>query len=388
MGSRSAVVIGSGIAGAATFFALARRGVDVTLVDDGVTGQATAASAGILQPWSSAIDGPFADLYVRGAAFWPEALARLADVGVSRTDHRRSGALVVNADPAAIDAAEERVERRRSAEPDVVGRVERIGGERARELFPPLATGLDALWIEGGGRVDGRTVRDALVEAGLRSGGRTVAAHAALAGDGRVRLTGATADRAGSAGTTDARELEADAIVLAGGAWTNDLLGAIGLRVPVAPQRGQITHLTLPGVDTTHWPSVHPLSHHYLVAFDGSRVAVGATRETGSGFDARVTAAGQLQVLRDALSIAPGLADATVIETRVGLRPLADDTMPIVGAVPGHDRLFVATGYGAAGLTMGPLLGDALARLVLGEPAPELAALQPAPTSTEPAPGR
>lgn len=381
MGSRSVVVIGSGIAGAATFFALARRGAAVTLVDDGATGQATAASAGILQPWSSAIDGPFADLYVRGAAFWPEVLARLADVGVSRTDHRRSGALVVNADPAAVDAAEERVERRRAAEPDVVGRVERIGGHRARELFPPLAPGLDALWIEGGARVDGRTVRDALVEAGRRHGGRTVTAHATLVDDGRVRLSG------GPGGSGD-QELRTDAVVLAGGVWTNELLAALGLRIPVAPQRGQITHLTIPGVDTTHWPSVHPLSHHYLVAFDGSRVAVGATRETGSGFDARVTAGGQLQVLRDALSIAPGLADATVVETRVGLRPLADDTMPIVGTVPGHDRLFVATGYGAAGLTMGPLLGDALARQVLGEPAAELDALQPAPDPTAVPAGR
>jgi D-amino-acid dehydrogenase len=51
--------------------------------------------------------------------------------------------------------------------------------------------------------------------------------------------------------------------------------------------------------------------------------------------------------------------------------------MPIVGAVPGHDGLFVATGYGAAGLTMGPLLGDALARRVLGDPAPELDPLHP-----------
>jgi D-amino-acid dehydrogenase len=367
MGSRSAVVIGSGIAGAATFFALARRGADVTLVDDGAPGQATAASAGILQPWSSAIDGPFAELYVRGAAFWPEVLARLAEVGVTRTDHRRSGALVVNADPTEVDAAEERVQRRRAAEPEVVGRVERIGGERARDLFPPLAAGLDALWIEGGARVDGRTVRDALLDAGERLGGVRRRGRAALCDDGGVDL--------------DGELLVADAVVVAGGAWTNELLAALRLRIAVAPQRGQITHLTLPGVDTTNWPSVHPLSHHYLVAFDGSRVAVGATRETGSGFDARVTAAGQLQVLRDALSIAPGLADATVLETRVGLRPLADDAMPIVGAVPGHEGLFVATGYGAAGLTMGPLLGDALARAVLGDPAPELDALRPSPTS-------
>jgi D-amino-acid dehydrogenase len=32
------------------------------------------------------------------------------------------------------------------------------------------------------------------------------------------------------------------------------------------------------------------------------------------------------------------------------------------------------TGYGAGGLTLGPLLGDAVARSILGNPAPELTA--------------
>jgi D-amino-acid dehydrogenase len=131
-------------------------------------------------------------------------------------------------------------------------------------------------------------------------------------------------------------------------------------------------------VDTGGWPSVNPLAAHYMVAFDGSRVAVGATRETGSGFDARVTAAGQLQVLQDALRIAPGLADATLIETRVGLRPLPEGHLPVIGPVPGSAGLHVLSGFGAAGLTMGPLAGDALARRLLeGEASAEIAAFTP-----------
>ncbi|WFR67577.1 FAD-dependent oxidoreductase [Curtobacterium flaccumfaciens] len=363
MGSRSAVVIGSGIAGAATFFALARRGVDVTLVDDTAVGQATAASAGILQPWSSAIDGPFADLYVRGAAFWPEVLTRLEDVGVTHTGHRRSGALVVNTDPSAVDAAEERVERRRAAEPDVVGRVERIGGDRAREAVPAART-RSRRPLDRGRRSGRRADRPRCARRGrpaARWDDRHGACHA------RRRRTGARRGP-GRGGRRDrARRRRVDERPARSPRAAGP--GGAAARTDHAPEPAR--------VDTTHWPSVHPLSHHYLVAFDGSRVAVGATRETGSGFDARVTAAGQLQVLRDALSIAPGLADATFLETRVGLRPLADDTMPIVGAVPGHERLFVATGYGAAGLTMGPLLGDALARCIVGDPAPELHALHP-----------
>ena len=87
--------------------------------------------------------------------------------------------------------------------------------------------------------------------------------------------------------------------------------------------------------------------------FDGGRIVAGATRETGSGFDARVTAAGLRRVLDDALALAPGLADAALVEVRVGLRPLAAAMVPTVGPVPGLDGAFVATGYGAAGLDDG-----------------------------------
>jgi D-amino-acid dehydrogenase len=167
----------------------------------------------------------------------------------------------------------------------------------------------------------------------------------------------------------DGRTLEADALVIAAGAWTNGLLEPFGRRIGVEPQRGQISHLRVGSADTRHWPSVHPVASHYLVAFDDSRVAVGATRETGSGFDPRVTAEGQRRVLEDALSVAPGLADATLIETRVGLRPLPDGELPTVGALEGVDGVYVNAGFGAAGLTMGPLVGDRLAAIVAGEAA-------------------
>ena len=67
-------------------------------------------------------------------------------------------------------------------------------------------------------------------------------------------------------------------------------------------------------------------------------------------------------------SIAPGLADATVIETRVGLRPLSLDGLPYLGEAGDVPGLFVATGFGAAGLTMGPFVGEALAAAILGDP--------------------
>ena len=100
--------------------------------------------------------------------------------------------------------------------------------------------------------------------------------------------------------------------------------------------------------------------------FDGGRVVCGATRETGSGFDTDVTVGGQREVLAAAIRWAPGLADAAIIETRVGLRPLARSGRPTIGPVPHVDRLYVGTGMGAGGLTIGPHAGRLLADHVVG----------------------
>ena len=108
------------------------------------------------------------------------------------------------------------------------------------------------------------------------------------------------------------------------------------------------------------------------------RVVVGATREPGTGFDLRVTLAGQRELVDQALSFAPGLAGATVVETRVGFRPVTADGLPLIGPVPGCDGVFVATGLGPQGLTIGPYAGRLIAEAVLGRPATiDLTALAP-----------
>jgi len=368
--SHRVVVVGGGIAGASTAFALARRGVGVTVVADDRAGTATAASAGIVAPWTSAVGGAFYELYAAGAAFYPRVLALLAEAGITRTDYRRTGALLVSTDSTKLREVEQRVEARvRSAGP-VAGDVRRLAGDEVRALFPPLAPELEGVFVSGGARVDGRTLCAALLAGAMRHGAEVVT--------GVARLVPRAADA--PVVEVGGRRWEADDVVVAPGAWVNETLGPLGVRLAVAPQRGQITLLRLDGVDTSGWPSVHPLSHHYLVAFDDSRVAVGATRETGSGFDPRVTAGGQRQVLDDALRIAPGLADATIIETRVGLRPLADLEHPIIGRLPGSGGVHVVTGFGAAGLTLGPLVGDAVARTILdGSPPAEISPFTPTP---------
>jgi len=53
------------------------------------------------------------------------------------------------------------------------------------------------------------------------------------------------------------------------------------------------------------------------------------------------------------------------------------DGLPVVGPVPRHQGLFIATGHGMLGLTLGPITGRLMAEYVLdGAPAMDITALR------------
>jgi D-amino-acid dehydrogenase len=361
------VVAGSGIVGSACAYVAVGLGAQVTLIDAARPGQATAAGAGIICPWTAGLDDPAGYAFACAAArAYPALVAELAGLGEADVSYRQVGALVVADDDDQLEQARAALEARRAASPEM-GDIRVLTGPGAQHRFPPLRPGLPAVHIPGAARVDGRKVTAALIRAARRAGATVITAHAELAlRGGRV------------AGVLAGGELiEADSVVAAIGAWTPSFVEPAGAVVRVTPQRGQIVHLSLapagpepagpepagPG----QWPVVLPAgSGHYLLAFDDSRVVAGATREPGAGFDYRVTAAGLAEVLAQALAVAPGLGAATYLETRVGFRPAGPDSRPLLGPAAGVPGLFVATGLGAEGLTMGPYAGGIAARAVLG----------------------
>ena len=99
---------------------------------------------------------------------------------------------------------------------------------------------------------------------------------------------------------------------------------------------------------------MQPILNFYLVPWPGGRVACGGTFEPEAGFDVRPTAGGVRDLLRECVAIAPGLAEATFAEVRVGLRPTSADDRPLLGPVPGLGNVHVCTGHGANGLLLGP----------------------------------
>ena len=362
-------IIGAGILGASTAYHLALAGHEVTILDEAHQGKATLAGAGIVCPWATkAADDDWYAMYEAGARYYAELVEGLASRGETQVGYRKVGALVVADDPADYDAAGERLARRTARAPESGG-VEELSPQEAQTRFPPLRPDMKAMFVPGGARVDARLLAAAMVRAAVALGAefRNDLATLAVEGNRAVVRDGRNA------------VVPADQVVVTAGAWASHILAPLGLVHPVAPQRGQIVHLGLPGIDTSRWSVLLPMASHYLLSFDDSRVVIGATRENGAGFDYRVTAAGQHEVLSAGLHFAPGLANATIIETRIGFRPAASTITPILGRMADIEGLIIGNGLGASGLTIGPYAGRQLARLAVGEP-PEvsLAAYDPA----------
>jgi D-amino-acid dehydrogenase len=354
------IVVGGGVVGSAAAYHLARQGSAVTLIDRADEGQATAAGAGIISPGTGFPAGPMLSLAMVATDFYQTLLAQLAEDGEEDTGYANCGGLFVATTEVEAAQLPERfrtLTARRAQGLKSVGEVELLEGYEARRLFPPLADIPAAIHLTGVARVNGRLLRDALRRAATRHGATIVE------GSAEVVQAGGRATGVRVAG----QELAADAVIVAGGAWSNSLGDALGVRLPVYPQRGQILHLDLPGVTTTNWPVILGFHSHYLLAFPENRVVAGATREHDSGYDYRMTAGGVHEALGEALRIAPGLAAATLHEVRIGLRPASPDNMPILGQVPGLDNVFVATGHGASGLQLGPYSGAAVADLAQGK---------------------
>jgi D-amino-acid dehydrogenase len=107
---------------------------------------------------------------------------------------------------------------------------------------------------------------------------------------------------------------------------------------------------------------------------DGYRL--GSTMEF-SGYDDRLDPRRLAALERGAREYLREPVGPEVRERWYGWRPMSYDDIPIIGRVPGHRRLWLATGHGMMGVGMSAGSGQLLADLVTGA-AP---AVDPAPYS-------
>lgn len=168
--------------------------------------------------------------------------------------------------------------------------------------------------------------------------------------------------------TTD--RYAASRAVVANGAWSRGLLRPLGIDTAVVPGKGYSFEIRPP----------RPMRH--VIVMGGTHVAA-----TPVGDRLRVVGTVEMDGTRDVLhrqrldlmrsGARPYLTgidwDAASHEW-VGPRPMTPDGLPLIGTIPGHPRIVVATGHNMLGLSLGPATGELVAGIVAGEPGAEHAA--------------
>jgi D-hydroxyproline dehydrogenase subunit beta len=369
-------IVGGGIVGTALAAELAGRGATVTLYERAaIAAGASGRNSGVVwHPTDPALAALYRESLARYRAL-PDALA------AALPDHAPERAFRLAPQPAGILAIGRDAEVVRAvargfamAHPDIP--TEFVDGDALAALEPALAPGLSAVRMAIGFPVAPASATHAFAALARARGAALVeGADATVARDGRT-ATGVVVD-----GVVRA----AGAVVVAAGPWTPALVDPSGTWRPIHPFWGVIVELELGDAAPRHVleeaevedATAPGASHEPEGSVGFSLVTADGRSSLGSTFlPAKPDPRDHEARLRDrGTRYVPVIAGSATRGLRACARPLALDGRPLVGAVPGIDRLFVAAGHGPWGISTGPASAVHVAALVLGEPDPRTSAV-------------
>ncbi|OAQ54490.1 hypothetical protein HTG_02760 [Natrinema mahii] len=301
------LVIGGGATGAGIARDLARRGVDVTLVErDGLASGTSGRSHGLLHSGAryAEADGPEA----RACLEENQILRRIAGECV-----RDTGGLFVELaadDPAYFDA-------KRAACEDVGIPTDVVDDAAAREAVPELAADVDrAMEVPDGVVVPSRLIAANAVDA--RDHGARIRPHAPVTSmtteDGEV----ATVTLGGDADAT----LRPDYVVNATGPHAGRVAAMVGADVEMRPTRGVMISVEYAGLEPVLNRCREPADGDIVVPHDGE-VVLGTTSVAVADPDDYERADWEIaKTVRECAAMLPPVADADRARTWWGVRPL------------------------------------------------------------------
>jgi glycine/D-amino acid oxidase-like deaminating enzyme len=359
---RRSIVIGGGVAGLSLAWQLARRGSRrVTLLErEAFTG--THSSARNAQIWLPVDDDESTGPLARRTVAAMNAL-----LGDEATWLKRGVAIVLARDDEGAAA---------------VARGATRGGLRARSLVeaelrarsPALARSGSAatepaLAVEGAGVFDPDAMVRALERACRTSGVelRTGQGVSAILRSDRVR----------GVRLEGGRELEADEVVIAAGAWARSLGEAIGAPVPLVPLRRHLVVLEAPAAraGTTVW-RFGP-RQVYFRPESGGVLASPCDEEPYEPCLPPSDRATLERLAEELESIAPELVDAGVRTMWACLRTYAHDRELVLGPDPRVEGLAWMAGFGGRGMTVAVGAAELCAEAMEGARSPLLEAMRP-----------
>jgi glycine oxidase len=348
-------IIGGGVIGMAIARVLAQRGVrDVLIVERSSLGaEASSAAAGMLAPQAEAdTDDDFFRLCCQSRDLYPSFAQSLHEETGIDIELETSGTLYL----AFTEEDEPELERRYEWQTSAGLEVEKLSCDIAKLFEPCISTDVRAaLRFPLDNQVENRRLISALATANEALGVNV--------------LTGVSVDSLSIkqdrvAGIETSRGFVAcEKVVLAGGAWTSQLVNEALPNPRIEPVRGQMVSF-----DATPQIARHVIysPRGYIVPRRDGRLLAGSTSEY-AGFDKRVTAAGVQSIVASALEISPAVAALPLASTWAGLRPRAADGLPVLGPCAEIAGVYYATGHYRNGILLTPITAELLASAIVTE---------------------
>ena len=160
---------------------------------------------------------------------------------------------------------------------------------------------------------------------------------------------------------TDQGPLPCDAIVLAAGVWSGPLMRKLGLKVPLAAERGYHLHLARPS-RMPRQPLMMARGKFAVTPMETGLRCAGMV-ELGHP-DAPPSRAPFAMIRREIARAFPDLRFEAA-EEWMGPRPSTPDSLPLIGEI-GATGVYAAFGHQHVGLTAGPRTGRLIADLISG----------------------
>ena len=371
------IVVGGGVIGGAVAFELARRSVDVLLLDKSLPGRATSASAGGLWPVGEAVGlgcgiihhkshtessnlsedlilpTVFRDFLTRSNGYFPKLAEELQEFSAVDIEYEPgAGLLFLYFD----DEERQFVKRIADGLPEE-SKFEMLAVKEVQKIEPQLTDDLLGAAV----LADEHQVNPMLLAEGFKQA--AVALGAKFRHDTLATGLCREGDRIVGVQVGD-QKLTCNTVVNAAGAWASGLAATAGLRLPIFPVRGQIV-LTQSLPHTLN--ACLSTAGCYMLQKKHGEVLVGSTTED-AGFDVSVTTEAITQLCRAAVRTVPALQNVGIKRVWSGLRPGTQDELPILGPMNNVTGYMNAAGGFRTGVVASPLTGRVVAQAVVGEP--------------------
>ena len=361
------IVVGGGVIGSSIAYHAALQGLRVLVIERAESAVEPAASwasaGGVRRQGRHAAEAQLASAAI---ARWPSLEQELeADI-----HYRQSGNLLLAENDAEAASLHDFVrQQRENGFSDMV----LLDRQQVRTLVPGIAEHIVAgSYGSSDGQADPVLTTRAFAAAAQRHGATywnaTTVTALQMSGE---RVTGVQSSRS---------SVSASWIVLAAGAWSDELATTCGLHLPIRTVALQMV-LSTPASTSTNMPVMSAVNRMLSLKQrpDGSFLL-------GGGWLGDIAADRRSYHLRSqnvdgnwqtACAILPAVGKQQIARAWCGLEAESIDDIPFVGPIAGLNGLLLAVGFSGHGFAISPAIGQNVAHLLLSKSAPALAGLSP-----------